>query len=148
MLTWVLRSLVMVAPWSGHPGVLASQHSLAGVDLTGASPASSRVSLSGLFEHGEGAEIFRVVAICHSRDLIVVPIEETRLYGRFEATEDLNITQLARLVACFTTALVRLYLQWSKLMLETKLSNFSSYLLYNCLVILNESLLQCFSFLR
>ena len=110
LVTRVLRSVLMVAPWSGHSRILTPQHSLAGVDLTGPRPPDCGVSLRGLFEHGEGAEIFGVVTIRHPGYLVVVPVEEARLYGGLEAAEDLYITQLTRLVTCFTTALVRLNL--------------------------------------
>ena len=44
------------------------------------------------------------MAVGHAGDLVVVPVEETRLDGGLEPTEDLHLAQLARLVTRLTAA--------------------------------------------
>ena len=53
------------------------------------------------------------MAVGHAGDLVVVPVEETRLYGGLEPAEDLHLAQLARLVTglAATAALVGLNLE-------------------------------------
>ena len=87
-----------------HPGVLAPQHGLAGVHLGRPGPPGGRVRLSWLFEDGEGTEILGVVAVRHTRDLIILPVQVAGLYSRLEPTEYLNIAQLPWLGAGLTAA--------------------------------------------
>ena len=87
-----------------------------------------------MLEHSEGAEVLRIVTICHAGNLVVVPTKEAGFYCRFETTEDLNVCQLAWLMTCFATrrivALVALDL------------------LDDCAVVLDQSLLQSFPLVR
>ena len=75
------------------------EHGLAAVDLAAAGAAHCGVSLGGLLEHGEGAEVLGVVAVGDAGQGVVVPVEEARLDGRLEPGEDLHVAQLARLGA-------------------------------------------------